>query len=141
MSSSLSALLSATFYEPGYEHLVELVHQRDPETRRRLLSLDLSAFAAQQLRPLRLSPRTAGRAIFGDAGQSRTLRFRRAQVFAYYGAERVERTIALGPRAHAEVALAPEHGGQLLTRVETKSLRRGPGPSRRTPSFSATAPC
>jgi len=45
-----------------------------------------------------------------------------AQVFAYYGAERVERTVALGPRSHAEVALAPEHGGQRLTRVETKSL-------------------
>ncbi|MDP3766930.1 MAG: hypothetical protein Q8S13_02850, partial [Dehalococcoidia bacterium] len=46
MSNSLSALLSATFYEPGYEHLVELVHQRDPEARRRLVSLDLSAYGA-----------------------------------------------------------------------------------------------
>jgi hypothetical protein len=45
-----------------------------------------------------------------------------AQVFAYYGTERVEETVPLGPRAHAEVALAPERGGQPLTRVETKSL-------------------
>jgi hypothetical protein len=44
MSSNLSALLSATFYQPGYEHLVELVHQRDPVARRRLASLDLAVY-------------------------------------------------------------------------------------------------
>src|SRR6266850_1117312 len=43
-SSRLSALLSATFYEPGYEHLVELVHQRDTAERRRLASLEVALF-------------------------------------------------------------------------------------------------
>lgn len=44
MSSNLSALLSATFYVPGYEHLVELIHQRDDLARRRLASLDLALY-------------------------------------------------------------------------------------------------
>lgn len=35
-------LLSATFVEPGYEHIVELVHQRDADARRHLESLTLS---------------------------------------------------------------------------------------------------
>ncbi len=223
MSSSLSALLSATFYEPGYEHLVELVHQRDPEARRRLLSLDLSVFGADGKllleHPVDTRDETLGlgallahtarqhgrvmavfdarydAAVFpyrphhyayvhrkgsatpalyyavsaalggvpdriGDMSRLNnfdTYVFRRgphaarysvmlgnlgrfasteAQVFAYYGAERVERTVALGPRAHAEVALAPEHGGRLLTRVETKSLFRLAGyvVGRRGPS-------
>jgi hypothetical protein len=46
MSSNLSALLSATFYEAGYRHVVELVHQRDEASRRRLASLDLAAWDA-----------------------------------------------------------------------------------------------
>lgn len=45
MSSSLSALLSVTFHEAGDDHLIELVHQRDPEARRRLASLDLGIYA------------------------------------------------------------------------------------------------
>ncbi len=44
MSSSLSALLSATFAEPGYEHLVELIHQRDAAARRHLESLDVAIY-------------------------------------------------------------------------------------------------
>ena len=44
MSSSLSALLSATFYERGYDHLVELVHQRDASAYRRLHSLDVGVY-------------------------------------------------------------------------------------------------
>jgi len=44
MSSSLSALLSATFAEPGYEHLVELIHQRDAAARRRLEALDVEIY-------------------------------------------------------------------------------------------------
>ncbi len=44
--SSSSALLSATFYEEGDEHLVELVHQRDADARRRLVSLDIALHAA-----------------------------------------------------------------------------------------------
>src|SRR2546422_8471101 len=42
MSNRPSALLSATFWEPGYEHLVESVHQRDPEAARHLASLDVA---------------------------------------------------------------------------------------------------
>jgi hypothetical protein len=41
-SSGACALLSATFHEDGYDHLVELVHQRDADARRRLRSLDIS---------------------------------------------------------------------------------------------------
>src|SRR5437870_6900193 len=44
MSSNLSALLSATFYEAGDEHRVELVHQQDRRARRRLASLDLAVY-------------------------------------------------------------------------------------------------
>ena len=44
MSSNLSALLSVTFYEDGYDHLVELVHQRDSEARRHLASLEISMY-------------------------------------------------------------------------------------------------
>ncbi len=46
MSSRLSALLSATFAEPGYEHLVELIHQRDAAGRRRLETLDVEFYDA-----------------------------------------------------------------------------------------------
>ncbi len=44
MSNSLSALLSATFYEPGYDHRVEIIHQRDAGARRRLASLDVTLY-------------------------------------------------------------------------------------------------
>jgi hypothetical protein len=44
MSNNLSALLSATFYEPGYDHLIELVHQRDADSRRHLASLDVTVY-------------------------------------------------------------------------------------------------
>src|SRR5262249_32176642 len=39
-----SALLSATFAEAGYEHLVELIHQRDAAARRRLAALDVALY-------------------------------------------------------------------------------------------------
>jgi hypothetical protein len=45
-SSAACALLSATFHEDGYDHLVELVHQRDADARRRLRSLDISIYDA-----------------------------------------------------------------------------------------------
>jgi hypothetical protein len=45
MARQLSALMSATFHEAGYEHLVELVHQRDADARRRLHSLRLDVYA------------------------------------------------------------------------------------------------
>jgi hypothetical protein len=44
MSSSLSALLSVTFYEAGDDHLIELVHQRDIGARRRLASLEVEVY-------------------------------------------------------------------------------------------------
>ncbi len=44
MSSNLSALMSATFYERGYEHHVEIIHQRDAEARRRLESLEVTLY-------------------------------------------------------------------------------------------------
>lgn len=47
MSSSLSALLSATFYERRYRHLVEIVHQRDGESRRRLASLEVALYDSE----------------------------------------------------------------------------------------------
>ena len=45
MSSSLSALLSVTFYEAGDDHVVELVHQRDATARRQLASLGIQIYA------------------------------------------------------------------------------------------------
>src|SRR2546427_372961 len=47
MSSDLSALLSATFYEAGDEHRVELIHQRDRAARRRVASLDLAIYGPE----------------------------------------------------------------------------------------------
>src|SRR5438445_11221925 len=44
MSNNLGALLSATFYERGYEHLVEVIHQRDAASRRRLDALDVAVW-------------------------------------------------------------------------------------------------
>ena len=46
MSSELSPLLSATFWEKGYDHLVEPVHQRDAHARRHLAALDVTVFDA-----------------------------------------------------------------------------------------------
>ena len=46
MSSSRCALLSATFWEAGHDHLVELVHQRDTAEKRRLTSLSLTLIGA-----------------------------------------------------------------------------------------------
>lgn len=47
MSSNLSALMSATFYEGGYDHLIELVHQRDAAAHRRLASLEVTLYDAE----------------------------------------------------------------------------------------------
>jgi hypothetical protein len=44
MSNRPSALLSATFWTPGYEHLVEPVHQRDAASVRHLASLDVTIY-------------------------------------------------------------------------------------------------
>lgn len=45
MSSNLCALLSATFYEEGYSHYVEIVHQRDCDKRKRLEKLNFLFYA------------------------------------------------------------------------------------------------
>ena len=42
--SSSAALCSATFVDPGYDHIVELVHQRDRVGQRRLESLELDLY-------------------------------------------------------------------------------------------------
>jgi len=44
MSSELSPLLSVTFHRPGYDHLIELVHQRDGLGERHLAALDLTVY-------------------------------------------------------------------------------------------------
>lgn len=210
MSSSLSALLSATYVEPGYRHVVELVHQRDPDARRRLHSLDVAVYepegkliAEVSIDPaeetLDLAAVAAGPAggrprvmvVFDARYDERTFPYRPhhygflhragssspplyyavsavlggvperidnsrinnfetyvlaggvfaeryalllgnlarfasalAQVFAYYGSERVVRDVSLPPKAHTEVTLEPEHGGRRLERVEIKSLFR-----------------
>ena len=50
--------MSATFYEAGYDHLVELVHQRDAAAHRRLASLDVSVYESdgKALRTLPVDP-------------------------------------------------------------------------------------
>jgi hypothetical protein len=210
MSNSLSALLSATFYERGYDHLVELVHQRDASAYRRLHSLDVAVYdPAGKL--LATPPVDPGRevldlaalveqipgapervmvafdtrydervfpyrphhyaylhrrgstapalyyavnAVLGgvpdrigatNINNFETYLFRHgpfaerysvllgclsrfapveAQVFAYYGGERTVREVSLEPRAHVEVELPAEQGGQRLSRVELKALFR-----------------
>jgi hypothetical protein len=59
MSSELAALMSATFHEAGYAHLVELVHQKDVEARRHLASIRVDAYDATGSRRLatELDPR------------------------------------------------------------------------------------
>lgn len=58
MSSSVGGLLSGTFFEAGYAHVVELVHQRDLAGRRRLLSLELALYAddGRSLATLQVDP-------------------------------------------------------------------------------------
>jgi hypothetical protein len=46
MSSELAGLMSATFHEAGYAHMVELVHQKDRAERRHLASVRLDAYDA-----------------------------------------------------------------------------------------------
>ncbi len=45
-----------------------------------------------------------------------------AQLFAYYGAERVVTDIGLEPKAHAQVGIASTQGNRPLERVEVKAL-------------------
>jgi hypothetical protein len=48
----------------------------------------------------------------------------KAQVFSYYGDHRVAQDVALEPKAHTEIPLAPERDGRHLERVEVKALFR-----------------
>jgi len=58
MSNSLTALLSATFHEPGYDHSVELVHQQTRAGDRRIDELRVAAYdeAGQALCDLAVDP-------------------------------------------------------------------------------------
>jgi hypothetical protein len=67
MSSELSPLLSATFYEPGYQHLVELVHQRDEMAHRHLESLEVAVYDAAGARALTLAVDPAQEVLDLDA--------------------------------------------------------------------------
>jgi hypothetical protein len=201
-----SGLLSATFHQPGYRHLVELVHQRDLEERRQLTALAVTAYDAgghlrgevavdvrqgvvdlaellgadgarerllvifdaryeaavfpyrphhyaylhrdESVRPplyyavnatLGGVPDRVGTTRFNHfetylfpkvaSAQRATLlvanlsRFvpARAEITTYYGADRAEQAVDLGPKTHAEVNLASEHAGQRLGRVELKA--------------------
>jgi hypothetical protein len=210
MSSEPGALMSATFHEVGYAHLVELVHQKDRAARRRLDALRLTAYdrdgcvrldravdpgdeildvatlldepARQHGRLLvvfdaRYDPQifpyrphhygylhrhdsaapplyyavnaTLGGVpdrigavalnnfetyLFLDRAQrghhavsvGNLSRFApaEAEVVSYYDGVRHVDTVTLGPKAHAEVALAPERDGHRLRRVELKALFR-----------------
>jgi hypothetical protein len=210
MSSSVSALLSVTFYEAGDDHLIELVHQRDTGERRHLASLDVEVYSPdgkslgggpidprQEVLDLGVLPAVnqaghprvmvvfdaryderifpyrphhygylhrrgaptpslyyAVNAVLGGVpdrigatgiNNFETYLFRRqgvigrhslllgnvsrfstakAQVFCYYRDRRVAQDVALEPKAHTEVPLAPEHAGQPLERVEVKALFR-----------------
>jgi hypothetical protein len=48
----------------------------------------------------------------------------KAQVFSYYGDNRVAQDVELEPKAHTEIPLAPDRNGQHLERVEVKALFR-----------------
>lgn len=210
MSSDVSPLLSVTFHREGYHHLVELVHQRDGDGRRRLASLDLAVYDVdgKLLEEIPVDPRqevidlarmlagaVSGRRrvmvafdarydqrIFpyrphhygylhkrgssapplyyaltavlggvpdriGATGMNnfeiylfRTRRFAEryglllgnlsrfspseAQISAFYGPARLTERVTLEPKAHTEVALAGEHDGRPLERVEVKALFR-----------------
>jgi hypothetical protein len=210
MSSNLSALLSATFYEAGYDHLVELVHQRDPVARRHLASLDVAGYDAEGklLFSIPVDPRQEildlgtlmsehtdgpGRVmvVFDARYDERVFPYRphhyayfhrhgsasaplyyavtsalggvpdrigatginnfesylfrrqgfaeryslmlgnlsrfstaRAEVFTHYGPTRVSQEVAIAPKAHVEVPLASDHGGEPLQRVELKGVFR-----------------
>jgi hypothetical protein len=48
----------------------------------------------------------------------------RAEVFTHYGPTRVSQEVAIAPKAHVEVPLASDHGGEPLQRVELKGVFR-----------------
>jgi len=72
MTDTLSGLLSATFVEPGYDHIVELVHQKDTAARRHLASLDIAAFspAGKLLGEFAIDPRQETLDLAGLLGEA-----------------------------------------------------------------------
>jgi hypothetical protein len=100
MSSSLSGLLSATFVEPGYEHLVELVHQRDADARRRLRSLDVSLHAADGKRLAEI-PVDSGEEILDLAALVRDAGCGADRVLAVFDARYDERVFPYRPHHYA----------------------------------------
>ena len=202
--------MSVTFYEAGDDHLIELVHQRDPGARRHLTSLDVEVYGpagksvggapidpGQEVLDLGALTRMVGadhsrvmivfdaryderifpyrphhygylhrrgsptpplyyavNAVLGGVpdrigatgiNNFETYLFRRegvigrhslllgnvsrfsaakAQVFSYYGDDRVAQDVALEPKAHTEIPLVPERNGRHLARVEVKALFR-----------------
>lgn len=75
MSSNGAALLSATFHEAGDDHVVEIVHQRDREARRRLSGLRVIAYdsAGAPRAAVDVDPRDELLdldALLGDAGRA-----------------------------------------------------------------------
>ena len=210
MSSDLDALLSATFHDAGFSHVIELVHQRDAAARLHLASLRIDAYDAggrhrlgadvdprQEILDLdalageaaaahgrllvlfdaRYDPRIfpyrphhyAYRQRRGSAapplyyainatlggvpdrigavalnnfesylfldrplaeryglalGNVSRFATAEAQVITHYDGARHVEEVRLAPKAHGEVALAPERDGQRLRRVELKALFR-----------------
>src|SRR2546426_976566 len=125
MSNRPAALLSATSWEPGYEHLVELVHQRDAKAIRHLASLDFALYdeTGKELASL---PQAAAReerysVLLGTPARFSTVE---AEVTLHYERDRETRGVTLAPKAHVEVDLPAEYQGQRLRRVEAKGLSR-----------------
>jgi hypothetical protein len=100
MSSSLSALLSATFYEDGYDHLVELVHQRDSEARRHLASLEVSVYGERGDR-LASVPVDPTDEILDIAGVARPFMPGRRRVMIAFDARYEERIFPYRPHHYA----------------------------------------
>ena len=100
MSSSPCGLLSATFVEPDYEHLVELVHQRDADARRRLVSLEVTLHAAdgRRLAALSVDP---GQEILDLAALARGAGSANGRVMAVFDARYDERIFPYRPHHYA----------------------------------------
>lgn len=100
MSSSLCGLLSATFVEPDYEHLVELVHQRDANARRRLASLEVTLHASDGRR-LAALPVHSGQEVLDLAEVVRGTQAGNERVMAVFDARYDERVFPYRPHHYA----------------------------------------
>jgi hypothetical protein len=140
-NSRPSALASATFWEPGYEHLVELVHQRDADARRRLVALVLDLYDASGKHLDRLEPDALAEvvdmsALLGDRSERVMVVFEArydAAIFPYrphhygYLHRRGSATPALYYAVSATLGGVPDRVGATgLNNFETYVFRRGP---------------